>query len=300
MLQHLLRAAARGAAIAAVTVAISGCQLFKGDDSPTGPSTVTPPPPNAAIHYTAVGASDANGVGASVPCVPFSPCDSGTGYVPQLARLLRSGREVDVLNLGIPTAVLSPAIQAIARAAGRDVVANFVDAEVPFVATQATLVTVFGGPNDANALVEAIEKGAAGNDVRGYVNTQIQAFGADYDRVVRGIRARAPNAFIVLMNLPNLAALPYARSYGDDRRRLLQATSAGFSREVNRQAGNGVVVLDLMCDAQVYDPSRFYSDGFHPNDAGYAYLAQRLAAVVNGTPSIPSSSCSQMTVVGGL
>jgi lysophospholipase L1-like esterase len=136
--------------------------------------------------------------------------------------------------------------------------------------------------------------------VRGYVASQVQAFGGDYDRVVRGVRSRAPNAFIILVNLPNLAALPYARGYGDDRRRLLQAVSTGFSREVNRQAGSGIVVLDVMCDAQVYDPSRFYSDGFHPNDAGYAYLAQRLAAIVNGAPSTPASSCSQMTVVGSL
>ena len=55
-----------------------------------------------------------------------------------------------------------------------------------------------------------------------------------------------------------------------------------MSREANRQAGTGVSVLDLMCDAQVYDASRFSSDGFHPNDAGYAYLAQRLQAIVNG------------------
>jgi lysophospholipase L1-like esterase len=300
MLQHLRRTGCHGTAIAAVALALAGCQLFKGDDSPTGPSAVMPPAPNAAIHYTAVGASDANGVGASVPCVPFTPCDNGTGYVPALARMLRTGREVTLLNLGIPTAVLSPAIQTIARAAGRDVIANFVDGEVPFVATQSTLVTVFGGGNDANALVDAIERGAAGNDVRGYVNTQVQAFGADYERVVRGIRARAPNAFIIVINLPNLAALPYARGYGDDRRRLLQATAVGFSREVNRQAGRGVVVLDLICDAQAYDASRFYSDGFHPNDAGYTYLAQRLAAIVNGAPSSPSSSCPQMTVVGAL
>jgi lysophospholipase L1-like esterase len=300
MLHRPVRRAGRSVAIVTIALALSGCQLFKGDSAPTSPSPVAPPAPNAAIHYTAVGASDANGVGASVPCVPFSPCDNGTGYVPALARILRSGREVTVLNLGIPTAVLSPSIQAVARAAGRDVVANFVDAEVPFVAPQSTLVTIFGGPNDANALVEAIEKGAGGSDVRGYVAAQVQAFGADYDRVVRGVKARAANAFIVVMNLPNLAALPYARGYGDERRRLLQAVSTGFSREVNRQGGAGVVVVDLMCDAQVYEASRFYSDGFHPNDAGYAYLAQRLAAVVNGAPSTPAASCSQMSVVGGL
>jgi lysophospholipase L1-like esterase len=300
MHDHPIRSGCRAAALLALALTLGACQYVNRDSSPTAPSQVTPPPPTAAISYSAIGASDANGVGASVPCVPFTPCDNGTGYVPALARLLRSGRDVTLHNLGIPTAVLSPAIQAIARTAGRDVVANFVDSEMPFIATNSTLVTIFGGANDANALVDAIEKGAAGNDVRGYVNTQVQAFGADYDKLVRGVRARAPNAFIVALNVPNLAALPYARGYGDDRRRLLQAIAAGFSREVNRQAGNGAVVLDLMCDGQIYDPSRFYSDGFHPNDAGYAYMAQRLAAIVNGAPSTASASCSQMTVVGPL
>jgi lysophospholipase L1-like esterase len=287
------------AAVVTLALTVSACQLFNRD-SPTAPSDVAPPPPNAPISYSAIGASDANGVGASVPCAPFTPCDNGTGYVPTLARLLRSGRQVTLLNLGIPTAVLSPSIQTIARAAGRDIVANFVDGEMPFVATNSTLVTIFGGANDANALVDAIEKGAAGSDLRGYVNSQVQAFGGDYDRLVRGVRARAPNAFVILLNVPNLASLPYARGYGDDRRRLLQAISVGFAKEVNRQAGNSVVVLDLMCDSQVYDPSRFYSDGFHPNDAGYAYLAQRLAAIVNGTPTMAAGSCAQMTVVGPL
>ncbi len=214
--------------------------------------------------------------------------------------MLRSSREVTVNNLGIPTAVLSPSIQTIARAAGRDVVANFVDARGTVRRAAVHAGHGLRWRERCNALVEAIEKGAAGSDPRGYVTAQVQAFGADYDRVVRGVRARAANAFVVVVNLPNLAALPYARGYGDERRRLLQAVSIGFSREVNRQGGAGVVVIDLMCDAQVYDPSRFYSDGFHPNDAGYAYLAQRLAAVVNGAPSTPAASCSQMSVVGAL
>ena len=218
----------------------------------------------------------------------MSPCS--------LSRCVPGG-DVTLMNLGIPAAVLSPAIHNIAQSNGRYVPANFVDREMPFVPGNSTLVTIFGGGNDTNALGDAIEKGAAGGDIPGYIDTQVRAFGGDYDRLVRGVRERAPNAFIIILNLPNMAALPYAAQYSQQRRQVIQRISVGFSREANRQAGSGVQVVDLMCDGQVYLPSRFSSDGFHPNDAGYAYLAERLLAVANGGSFPVASSCSQMAVV---
>jgi len=279
----------------------AGCKVLDKINPPTGPTPSTPPAANTAVRYTAIGASDANGVGASVLCVPFDPCENGTGYVAVLARRLRASHEVTVSNLGIPEAVLSPAIQAIARANGRDVFANFVERELPFVKADQTLVTILGGPNDTLALGDAIEKGAAGTNVRGYIDTQVAAFGADYDKLVKGVQDRTPGAFIVIMNMPNLAGLPFAVNAGQPRRQLLQAISVGFSREANRRAGTGVVVVDLMCDPQVYDRTRYSSDGFHPNDAGYAYLADsKLLPVVNGASSSPATSCGQMTLVPAL
>lgn len=276
---------------------VGGCGLFGSDDSPTGPSTPAPPAANAPIRYTAIGASDAIGVGATVVCVPFTPCENGTGYVPLLTRRLRGSREVTLTNLGIPGAVLSPAIQQIAQAHGRDVPANFVDRELPFVPSNSTLVTIFGGPNDTNALGDAIERGAAGGDVRGYIATQVRAFGADYDRLVRGVRSRAPDAFVVVVNVPNMAGLPYATGYSQQRRQVLQAIAVGLAQEANRQRGQGIAVLDVLCDPQSYDRSRFSGDGFHPNDAGYAALADRLLAIVNGAAPAPAAQCSQMTLV---
>jgi lysophospholipase L1-like esterase len=58
-----------------------------------------------------------------------------------------------------------------------------------------------------------------------------------------------------------------------------------------------VVVLDVMCDQQMYDPSRYSSDGFHPNDGGYERIATRLAALVNGSGAVVPASCPQMTLV---
>jgi lysophospholipase L1-like esterase len=241
-------------------------------------------------------------VGASVPCIPFSECENGTGYVPLLGRRLRTSHEVTVTNLGIPEAVLSPAIQAVARANGRDVFANFVEREVPFVPATSTLVTVLGGPNDALALVDAIEKGAAGTTaVRTYIDTQVAAFGADYDKLIKDTQQRAPGAFIVLLNMPNLAGLPFAVNAGQPVGSCYRRCRSDFPREANRRAGAGVVVVDLMCDPQVYDRTRYSSDGFHPNDAGYAYLADsKLLPVVNGASSSPASTCGQMTMVPNL
>jgi lysophospholipase L1-like esterase len=273
---------------------LCGCSK---SESPTSPSVITPPAPAAAIHYSAIGASDANGVGSTVPCLPFTACENGTGYVPVTARQLRTSHEVVVMNLGIPASVLSPAVEAIARQIGREVTGNFIDRQMPFVPTDSTVVTISGGVNDANAIGEAIEKGAGAAGVTAYIETQARAFGADYDRLIQGVRARARSSFIVVLNVPNLAAMPYAAQYPITHRRVLQAVSVAFSREANRQAAGGIVVMDLMCDSTLYAAANFARDGFHPNDAGYAHIASRLAAIINGTPSVPAASCAAMTAI---
>lgn len=53
-------------------------------------------------------------------------------------------------------------------------------------------------------------------------------------------------------------------------------------------------VIDLMCDARLYLPSSYASDGFHPGDAGYAIFAENaLPALRDGVSSQPSTSCPQ-------
>jgi lysophospholipase L1-like esterase len=171
---------------------------------------------------------------------------------------------------------------------------------MPFVPREATLVTIFAGVNDANALGDAIAGGAAGTDINGYIATQARIFGVDYDRLVSGVRSRAPGAFIIVVNVPNLAGLPYAARYPPQNRRVLQSVSLALSREANRQATTGVVVMDVMCDQQMYEPSMYSSDGFHPNDGGYQRIATRLAALVNGGAAAVPASCPQMTIVPAL
>ena len=58
----------------------------------------------------------------------------------------------------------------------------------------------------------------------------------------------------------------------------------------------GITVVDVMCDARLYQASNYSSDGFHPNDSGYAILGAEIArAVTDSTYPTPRSSCPQMT-----
>ncbi len=104
------------------------------------------------------------------------------------------------------------------------------------------------------------------------------------------MRARAPNARIILLNPPNGAGLPYVATRTRDELRILQAISVRFSAEANVQASRGVLVVDLMCDPRSYLPSNFSSDGFHPNDAGYAFMAEAVLNAVNASSLPPPRS----------
>ncbi len=265
---------------------------------PVGPTPVAPPSGSQPIRYAALGASDAVGYGGTVVCVPLTACPNGTGYVPVLARRLQATRTVTVVNIGLPAAVLSPRIETLGNQYGRGIPGNIIDREVPFVPSDSNLVTVFAGANDTSAIGAAMAGGAGTSDPRAYIQSQAQAFGSDYRTLLAGVRARAPGAYILLMNLPNMSQLPYAQRYTSDERRALQQISVGFSREISGLAGAGVGVVDLMCDAPVYDASRYSGDGFHPNDPGYAHLADLLQnAITAGGASPPPASCPQMTVL---
>src|SRR5262249_41193996 len=76
------------AAVAALMLTAFDRLGLGGDKSPTSPSG--PPPAGSAILYTAIGASDADGVGSSVVCIPFTDCPDGMGYVPVAVRSLKA------------------------------------------------------------------------------------------------------------------------------------------------------------------------------------------------------------------
>lgn len=269
---------------------LGACDMLTNPNAPTVPDNV--------VNYTSLGASDAIGYGGSSPCYPLIDCTTGTGYVQQMTqRLTKAGKTVTLFNLGIPGAVLSPEVMQLASSINRDVPANFLDREVPYVLKNTTFVTLFAGGNDVNIVGAAVKAGRGGTDINAYVNAQILAFGSDLRKLVSGVRERAPNAKIVALNLPNMAALPYASGYTLEERRVMQQLAVGFSAQTNKLTADGVVVLDLMCDASFYTGALLSSDGFHPNDAGYTHLADMVqSAYTAGSAPAPKASCSQMTV----
>jgi lysophospholipase L1-like esterase len=287
----------RRIAIACTLLAtVTACDKLGLGSSPTAPG---PPAAGSTINYSAVGASDVTGVGSSVLC-PLSDCPDGTGYVQSTIRQLRAqGFTVAVRNLGIPTAVIGPDFEALGQLYNHTIVGNFIVQEMPFVQPNATLVTIFAGVNEINTITAALGGGAGASDPNGYIDTQVKAFATDYTALMSGIRDRAGTPRFVLLNVPNAAGLPCLAGASLAQRQAAQRAAVGMTRTaVNALVSSSVSVIDLMCDARSYVASNYSSDGLHPNDAGYAFIASELIkAVTSGSYPAPQNSCAAMTIV---
>jgi lysophospholipase L1-like esterase len=318
MLTHLQK----GVLVAIGTALVAACS--SSNSSPSAPAASKP----LAVAYAAIGASDAVGYGATVPCTEASPAlvadptcpePGANGYVPDIRTDLgQYGFAAALQDLGISGAVIGPDIEATgnmyssvagatpcqARTPGVDAIpANFLQNELPKVNPGATLVTVFAGGNDVNAIVNAIACGAGGTtsaSVQAYITTQVTAFGGDFLALLNGVHARAPAATIVVANIPNFANVPYALGFPLSLREALQGVSVAFDTYViNTAATKGVPVVDLQCNPDSYIPANFYTDGFHPNDAGYALLAGLFVKqVLSDYPTAPQAQCSEQAISG--
>jgi len=281
-----------------ILAGVAGCdKLGLGDNNPIAPSG--PPAAGSTIVYTAIGASDAIGFGSSVPCVPFDNGCAGMGYVQVASKQLRAqGFTVNLTNLGLPAAVISRGFQTLGEQNGRFVGGNFIEHQMPFVAPITTFVTIFAGGNEVNTITGALGRGAGASDQPGYIDAQVRAFGADYATLMSGVTSRAA-ARIVLLNVPNLAGLPTLAGAPLQQRQAAQRASVGMTTTVvNRLASQSVQVIDLMCDPRSYLASNYSADGFHPNDAGYAFIASEVVIAATSTSyPAPKASCAQMTVV---
>ena len=278
----------------------AGCdKLGLGSDaSPTAPSG--PPAAGASIHYTAVGASDVNGIGSSVPCLPYTACSDGRGYVPVAVRGLKAqGYSVTLTLLGIPTAVIGRDFETLGQQYDRTIVGNLIEQEMPFVLPDTTLVTIFAGGNEVNTITSALGGGAGGSDPNAYIDAEVKAFATDFTTLLDGIRSRAPTARILVLNVPNMAGLPYLAGASLEQRRAAQRAAVAITKTVvNPLAAQNIPVVDLMCDPQTYVSSSYSPDGLHPNDAGYASIAGKVvsAATTSGYPP-PQEGCASMTMV---
>ena len=285
----------RTACVAILALALtSACNASK---TPTGSSPL--PEPNSTINYTAIGASDALGIGSTVECLPFVDCPNGKGYVQGAVRQLQAkGFTVNLNNYGIPTAVIGRDFQNLGAQYGRLIAGNFIESEAPFVLPRTTLVTIFAGANDVNAVTSALGQGAGASDQVAYINSQVKAFSDDYAALLKIVRDRAPSARIVALNLPNMAGMPFLANVSLQHRQAAQRLSVGMTTTViNPLTSQGVIVIDMMCDARAYQAATYSGDGFHPNDTGYAWLATEVVAAATTSYKSPSTSCAQMSVV---
>lgn len=266
-----------------------GC-TEKGAQSPTQPTPIGSGP----VQYTAIGASDGVGFGGSVVCPPLGDCPNGTGYVQITTRRLRDTREVTITNLSLPGAVLSPELESLGNGLGRRIPGNLLERAAPFVPRNTTLVTIFVGGNDANTI--AAGAAAQGGDPSAFITPRVQAFARDLVQMLDTIRGRAPSAQVVVLNLPNFAGLPFTRGFTPAERRIIQDTSVRLTTEAINPLAGRVAIVDLLCDARSYTASNYSEDGFHPNDAGYAYIAELvLAAIERGTSAPPPAGACAFT-----
>ncbi len=302
-------------------VAAAALAACSGNSSPTPARSSSPR--QLAISYTAVGASDAVGYGSTVPCTEASPAEvadptcpekGASGYVPDIRTDLATyGFVASLQDLGISGAVVGPDIETTSnmytpgtcapRTAANAYPGNFLTNELPNVDPSALLVTVFAGGNDVNGIVTALTCGAGGTTTASqtaFITQEVTEFGHDFATLLGGIHATAPKATIVVANLPNFANVPYAFAISSDptvdgevRYALQQVSVAINTNVINTVAAQGIPVVDLQCDPATYVPSNFYTDGFHPNDAGYAALAAKyVAQILANAPAAPQAACA--------
>jgi lysophospholipase L1-like esterase len=222
------------------------------------------------------------------------------GYVAVTVRQLKAqGFLLSHLSLGIPTAVIGRDFQTLGQQYNREIVANFIEQEMNFVQQNATVVTIFAGLNEVNVITAALGGGAGGSDPNGYVDAQVRAFGSDYATLLAGVRGRAGSPRIIILNVPNAAALPFLSRASLAQRQAAQRASVRMtSTVVNALVSQGVRIVDLMCDVRSYQPGNYSSDGLHPNDAGYAFIASEVVrAITSSSYSSPLPSCPVMTLV---
>ncbi len=211
-------------------------------------------------------------------CPPYTDCADGTGYAFVAARGLRSrGFTVHVTNLGIPTGVISRSFQDMGAQNGRTILGNFIDQEAPFVPKDTTLVSIFAGANEVNIITGALGNGAGGSNPGDYIDQQVRTFGDDVSRLMTALRAQAPNARFVVLNVPNVGGMPFQAGASLSQRQAAQRASVRMTTTaVNSLASSSIAVVDLMCNARLYERGNYSSDGFHPNDAGYAIIGEEI------------------------
>lgn len=187
------------------------------------------------LVYVAIGASDATGIGASEP---------DNGYVPLVDSGLEdgTGRDVDLVNLGIPGAKVD----------------EMNDIELPLAkVADPDVVTVLAGPND---LIQG---------------ESVEGFEADLGELLEGLADEG--AVVAVANLPDLTQLP--KFIDDPDPDVTQARVAAYNGAIRRQAARtGAALVDI--SGIPVNGFLVSDDGFHPSDEGHRVLADSFLSVL--------------------
>ena len=155
------------------------------------------------------------------------------------------GRRVSLLNLGIPTADI-PAIKKTAqKALKRDV--------------EYDLVTIWTGANDLIG------------------GGRVNEFEEDLAGILSRLRSRS-NAFVVIMNLPELTTIKKFRE--DPDRDVTKERVAAYNAAITRQANSFKVPIVDFYKAAPGDMLVSEKDGFHPNNDGHQKIANLYLQII--------------------
>ena len=169
---------------------------------------------------------------------------------------------------------------------------------MPFVPRNTTLVTVFAGGNDANVIGEAVARGRAAPIRRPTSRRRSPTTDATSARSRQGIRERAPNARIIVLNLPNMAGLPYSASADRraeapasiDRRRLFSAD------QLARPAGRARDRSDVRCPVVSVGRTIPATASIRTTPATPTCTPSIYPVATAGSAPPPSASCSRCAV----
>jgi lysophospholipase L1-like esterase len=204
-----------------------------------------------AIRYLAFGDSLTVGYGAT----------PGQGFVPLYAKALEEGvgREVRLRNAGVNGATTQHLLDLLRT-----------DPALREHVRESELITITAGGNDLiQAALPFVYEGDSG-----ILQSALQAYENNYRGILEAIRdvkaGRSGNSLIVLVGLYN--PLPLMAEAGEWVRR--------FNEYLRKPAGPDVHVVDVYDAFAGREREFLYSDHIHPNEQGYAEIAEQIVRSV--------------------
>lgn len=227
-------------------------------------------PPPAGL-YVAMGDSITFGNGVTKNCAvfPIHPvdideyCPDGKSYAILVAKALRkAGIAGKFMNLGIPGAKVE----------------RILNDELPYLPSNATFVTIYIGTNDSRDVL----------DLKVPISAVVDRYKQDYLKLLGEIKTKAPQARVVLVNIPNEREIASTYHIPEAVLPRYDATSQLIDKFID-ELFPAFTIVDTICDPKSYIVAHRYKGTVHPTDAGAADLAAAIIAtsVQNPSPEPP-------------